>query len=59
MKLKVISEKIVEKDFCEISLKLNTIEEQVEEIKHRFEFEVDKTLMNKMIKKIKENVYNK
>lgn len=53
MKLKVISENIVEKDFCEIDLKLNTIEEQVEEIKHRFEFEEDKTLMNKIIKNIR------
>lgn len=51
--LKVIEEKIVEKDFSLITKEFKTTEEQIEEIKRMFEFEDDKTQMNEMIKKIK------
>ena len=50
--LKVIEEKIVEKDFSLITKEFKTTEEQIEEIKRMFEFEDDKTQMNEMIKKI-------
>ena len=52
IRLKVIKEKIVEKDFSEITTNFETIEEQIEEIRRRFEFEEDKILMNEIIKQI-------
>lgn len=55
IRLKVIEEKIAEKDFSPITTKFETIEEQIVEIKRRFEFEQDKTLMNEIIKQIQNN----
>ena len=50
---KIIEVKIVENDFGEITTKFETIEEQIEEIKRIFEFEQDKTLMDRVVKQIK------
>ena len=52
IRLKVIEEKIVEKDFSLITKEFKTTEEQIEEIERIFEFEDDKTQMNEMIKRI-------
>jgi hypothetical protein len=50
--LKVIEEKIVEKDFSLITKEFKTTEEQIQVIERMFEFEDDKTQMNEMIKQI-------
>jgi hypothetical protein len=50
--LKVIEEKMVEKDFSLITKEFKTTEEQIQEIERMFEFEDDKTQMNEMIKQI-------
>jgi len=52
IRLKVIEEKIVEKDFSLITKEFKTTEEQIQEIERLFEFEDDKTQMNEMIKQI-------
>jgi hypothetical protein len=50
--LKVIEEKMVEKDFSLITKEFKTTEEQIQEIERMFEFEDDKTQMDEMIKQI-------
>jgi L-fucose isomerase-like protein len=60
--LKVIDIKIVENDFSFISnTESNTSEENIKMIEERFKYESDKTLMNKLIKEMKEQyaVYEK
>lgn len=53
IKLKIISKKIVEKDFSLVqSGKPMTKEEMVKELKEQYRFEDDKTELNKKIKTI-------
>ena len=45
----IISTEIKEVDYSNVVPKFMSIEESIENIKKRFEFEEDKTLMNKLI----------